>query len=358
MDWIKQNIVLVASLVVSLAMIGGSGYYFYSMIGAEGGLNAELATAQSTYADFLGKTPFPSPENFELIKQQQTNLLALRARTEKQFPVLVTSDKIRSSDFADKLAGVVDELKMAAQTANVTLPTNNTLFAFTAQRAMLQFDSNALPVMMVQLGDIKTLCNILFESKVYEINGIKRAALPSDAAAKEAYPTDYLPSSRNVVTNALTGAIVLPYELTFKGVSVELATVMEKMAKSPAGILVKAVTVAPIEEGEGGEGSAYTPTASQALVNVGAGRRMSRQMADRYGLLRRGARPPTAAGVTPTDAASEQAKKPSLLKEKPFRATLYLEMVKLQPLSNEKAAATKKNLPSGGASSETSTNSN
>jgi hypothetical protein len=359
MDWIKQNIVLVASLVVSLVLIGGAGYYFYSKIGEEGALKAELATAQATYDDYLGKSPFPSLENFELLKQQQTNLLALRARTEKQFPVLMLDSKIRSADFTAMLAGAVDELKAAAQAANVNLPTNNTLFAFTAQRGMLQFDTNSLPLLALQLGDVKTLCNILFDSKVYELFAVKRASLPGDSGAKMSYPQDYLPAARTLATNALTKAVSFPYEVAFKGVSAELAAVLEKMAKSPAGILVKAVTVVPIEEGEGG---GDTSSGSQGgMVAIAGKGRMSAQMAQRYGFMR-GRRPVAAAAPTVQAAptvidAAELAKKASQLKEKPFKATIYLEMVKLEPLREEKAATPPKRIPAAeGATTGASTN--
>lgn len=319
MQWLKSNLILVISIVVSLALIGGSGFYFYSRISSEKEAESQLAQVQGSLQEYQNKTPSATKANFEAAQQVQKQLIEFKAKAEKFFPVLNTNKSARVDDFGGYLLSSLYNLQREAQKASTVLPTNFG-FSFTAQRELLQFDTPKIPLLVMQVEDVRALCAVLYQAKVYEIMQVRRAMTATqDTIAQPTQPQDYL-SKRAVITNDLVNAVISPYEITFKCSTIEMASVLEGLAHSSNGFIVKSVRVDPAEAA-GQDADASNPSASISSAGVQAA------MAARYGRRGRGG----AGAFAPAAGVAAPVKKgPGIvLKEKPLEVAIMVDAVKL-----------------------------
>lgn len=91
----------------------------------------------------------------------------------------------------------------------------------------------------MQLGEVKTVSEILFAAGINALDGVQRLrVLPDDATGPM---TDYLDDQP--VTNDL--ALLTPYQVTFRGFSPEIARVLQGFASSSHGFIVKNINVQP-----------------------------------------------------------------------------------------------------------------
>ncbi|MBK8000940.1 MAG: hypothetical protein IPK15_20080 [Verrucomicrobia bacterium] len=86
---------------------------------------------------------------------------------------------------------------------------------------------------------------VMFDAHVTPLINVRRARVSKDDEISTA-TSDYL--SLKVQTNALTGTVNSPYEVTFGCLSSELAAVLEGLASSKHGFIVKAINVEPAVE--------------------------------------------------------------------------------------------------------------
>ena len=107
--------------------------------------------------------------------------------------------------------------------------------------------------MASHLGEIKAICDILFDAKVNTLDSIRREKI---SELNDNYPSDYL-GTQKTITNTL--AELTPYEVTFKSFSAELALVLGSLAGSPNGFIVKSINVEPVGK--------ICPAASQFIHN-------------------------------------------------------------------------------------------
>src|SRR5204862_6259930 len=105
----------------------------------------------------------------------------------------------------------------------------------------VSFAAGSLVPLSVQLGEVKTICDVLFQAKVNSLDSLRRESISADDANSTQGQTDYI--SRHSVTNEL--AVLSPYEITFRGFSSELAAVLAGFASSPRGLIVKTINVEP-----------------------------------------------------------------------------------------------------------------
>jgi hypothetical protein len=253
-------------------------------------------------------------------------------KANKFFSPVIPPAGSRKDDFGSLLQNVIAELQQSAQNANVILPTNFS-FGFSVQKELLQHEKPRLETLIAQLFEIRALCEVLFQAKIYELSGIKRAPISTnDTAALDNHPQDYL-RNLQIFTNDTVKAVIAPYEATVRCSSAELAVALEGLAKAPFGFIVKAIKVQPAdsettEEGFGtGTESAPSPAAAMMARYYRGG--MPPAMALRYGLIRR---PPPSA-YAPTESTTTLTPKKTgtgiVLKEKPLRVSLLINVVKL-----------------------------
>jgi hypothetical protein len=330
MDWIKRNMALVISGVVVLVALGGAGFYLFTRISADKDADAELAAAQQTLQEFVGKSPFPNQENVKFAKQHQQQLQGYLDRCLKFFPKTVTMTPELTNRFSVFLATTLADLHAAARAANVTVPTNFA-FGFSAQKEQLQFEASALPKLITQVTDVRNMCGVLFQSGIYEITKVQRAPThTSEDPTSGAQSQDILPPpQRTISTNDSPQALVLPYEVTFRCTSEQLAAVLDGLARSSNGIQVKWMKVLGGET-ENVDQTDATGGMDPRMMMMSRYGMMNPAMMGRYGMGMR--RPPMTpqAAPTPTPTTSTRKNGP-VIEDKPFNVTLTVEVIRLMP---------------------------
>jgi hypothetical protein len=160
-------------------------------------------------------------------------------RTQKYFQRIAPIPdlpKKTDGDFARALNRTIDQLRRDSTNASVTIQDNYN-FSFQAEKLKINFDQRGLEPLSTQLGEVKAICEILFQARINALDGLRRERVSGDDASGPA--TDYL--GENSTTNTL--AVLTPYEMTFRCFSPELASVIAGFASSPHGLIVKTINV-------------------------------------------------------------------------------------------------------------------
>jgi len=129
-----------------------------------------------------------------------------------------------------------------AEQAKTALPGRNYAFSFETQKPKTDFKEGTFPAIPEQMAEVKALCRVLFDAHVDPLVNIRRARVSRDDEESSS-ASDYL--ALRIETNAATGTVTSPYEMTFGCLSSDLATVLQQLAASPHGFIVKAVHVEP-----------------------------------------------------------------------------------------------------------------
>lgn len=243
MSWIKRNLFFVIGSLVALILMGLAGFFLYS----KWSLNNEvLATLNSDYEELKrlnSANPHPgsgSINNIQLAKEQRDQLRDYLKKIGPFFqpiPHIPDLPKITDRDFSAALSQTIEQLRSAATNASVALPPDNYNFSFTSQKSKISFAAGSLNRLSIQLGEVKAIAGILFDSKINALDNLRRERVSQDDSF--GLQTDYL--SEKTETNAL--AVMTPYEITFRTFSPELAGVLAGLASSPNGFLIKTINV-------------------------------------------------------------------------------------------------------------------
>jgi len=240
MSWVKRNLYFLIGGIIALVLLGGAGWYLYSKWDLN---NTNLANLNQAYADLKAlndKSPNPGGDNIKIAKDQRKELVDFIGRTQKYFqriPPIPDLPKKTDGDFARALNRTIDQLRRDSTNASVNLSQDNYNFSFQAEKLKINFDQRGLEPLSMQLGEVKAICDILFQARINALDGLRRERVSGDDSSGPA--TDYL--GENATTNTL--AILTPYELTFRCFSPELASVLAGFASSPYGLIVKTVNV-------------------------------------------------------------------------------------------------------------------
>jgi hypothetical protein len=255
MNWIKRNLFFAIGGVVALVLLGGAGWYDYKGWSHNNAAFDKLNEIYSALTQLNGEKPSPGSEkinNMETAKEQEQEVREWIKGTGEYFkPIVPIPDtaEVTSEAYAAALRRAIDQLQHEADAANVQLPPKYS-FGFEAQRTIVKFAPGSLGSLSVQLGEVKTVAEILFAARVNSIDGIQRVHVSEDDATGP--QADYLNDVS--VTNNL--AVMTPYAVTFRSFSGELATVLAGFASSPYGIVVKGINISPAGMGPPVGGSA------------------------------------------------------------------------------------------------------
>jgi hypothetical protein len=239
MSWVKRNLYFLIGGIVALVLLGAAGWYLYSKWDLN---NTNLASLNQAYADLKGlndKNPNPGGDNIKLAKEQRKELQDYMGRASKYFQKISPIPdlpKKTDRDFAAALNRTIDQLRRDSTNASVTLQDNYN-FSFQAEKLKINFDQRGLEPLSSQLGEVKAICDVLFQSRINALDGLRRERVSADDTSGPA--TDYLGESST--TNGL--AVLTPYEMTFRCFSPELAAVLSGFASSPNGLIVKTINV-------------------------------------------------------------------------------------------------------------------
>jgi hypothetical protein len=334
--------------------MGLAGWFLYSKWNLN---NEKLANLNSDYEELKrlnSKNPHPGAgevNNIKLAQEQRDQVREFIKKTRVYFQPIAhipDSPKVTDHDFSVALSRSIEQLQRDATNASVALPPSYS-FSFEAQKRRINFAANSLDRLAIQLGEVRSICDVLFQAKINSLDNLRRERVsPDDSSGPQ---TDYL--TEKSVTNEL--AILTPYELTFRAFSSEMASVLGGFAASPYGFLVKTINVEAAPAPPPVETPTlptvqyqYTmPTPSSTLVDDS----MQRANADaafrsRYGLgggaqslggipLRDRANPAPAYAPPPVAQpgvpAAPKGGLPTVLDERQLKITLNLFVVKLLP---------------------------
>ena len=357
MDWIRRNLYFVIGSLVALGLMGLAGWYLYSKWEFNNTLVGQLDEQYAKLKHTYDLKPHPGSgkvDNIQEAKDQQKQLRAYIAKACQHFqnisPIPVPeSGKVTSQEFSASLSRTIAQLQLEANAAGVGLPPKSLngqsySFSFEVQRPKLAFAAGSLPPLSVQLGEIKAICEVLFQANLSALDGLRRERVSDDD--QNGPLTDYLPDKS--VTNEL--AVLTPYEVEFRCFSKDLAAVLAGFANSPYALIVKTINVQPAPAGAAGDPStaapatmpvtvyqtvtqpAYTPPPAPMSAEGGRGS-PDAAFASRYGSGSRPAPPsaPVPQTVYRTVVAAPQSKGglPTVLNEKQLKITLTIVVVKM-----------------------------
>jgi hypothetical protein len=198
----------------------------------------------------------------------------------------------------------------------------------------------------MQVSEIKAICDVLFDARVHNLVGLRRAPVAKEDEGAGG-STDYL-NGRKPATNAVTGAIVAPYEIVFNGFSTELAAVLEGFFRSPNCFIVKNIDVQTNVLSASADYSVQPmvpymyPTSTPGSTQPGM--TPYQQMMQRYGGGRYSrtpnmpAPPPVTTPSIAAPAAPVRRGPETVLDERPLKITMYIEAVRLLERAKPKPA--------------------
>ena len=346
MAWIKRNLLFVVGLAVALVLLGVGVFYVLGTMQDAEAASVEL-NATNEKLDGLVKRPvYPNAKNIELVKAEQQRVDAFKARARARFGTIPKSESLNNASFKTLLEGTILNLSRNAERSGVKLPDKYD-FTFGEQRRQLQLPEKALPNLALHLGDLAGICQVLFDAKVHALNGLRR---PQVASTDTTVGNDFV--SKKADTNAVVGASIIPYEVSFECFSTELGAVLSGFLNANEAYLLKTINV---EHSSGSDTASATPDPNAAMAAGASDPRMALMrrygmnpgMAARYGLGAgapqmnpQGAPSAPSAPNTPTKAGQ------TALDEKPLRVTIALEVVKLAPPAPAAAPAAPAKTPS------------
>jgi len=240
MAWLKRHLLLAIGGVIALALLGTGTWYLLGNITRNDDAAKELDDQKHKLEELFKRDPFPHRTNIDAAKREVAKMQSVIAQARQSFtPVPYTN--VTGLAFKTLLDNTLDELQKKAEKSSVTLQKNYE-FSFAAQKKGLKFPPAIFPKINIQLAEVRTICNILFDSKINELVGVKRVRISLDDPPGS---PDYLENNRTDETNQLTGAVLSPYQVELRCFSSELAAAMEGLSKSAHGLLVKALLVEP-----------------------------------------------------------------------------------------------------------------
>ena len=347
MAWIKRNLYFLIGGLVALAFMGMAGWYLYSKWELNNQNFEKLNEQYEALKKLNQQNPHPGQgdiDNIKAAQEQQQQVKAYLKKAEKNFqkiPRIPDLPKITDRDFSGAVSHTIDQMQRDATNSSVVLPSSYS-FSFTAQRSRMTFPPGSLDLLATQLGEVKAICDVLFQAKVNALQNIRRCRVSEEDNAGS--QTDY--SIDKSTTNDLS--VLTPYEVNFRSFSQELGDVLAGFASSPYGFIVKSVNV----RGAGATGAfadetganpnnpnpapatVYIPPPVAVTPRAETEASAAQQMAKRYGLTSNRFQPP-AVQPAPTVAATVPAVSralPTVLDERQLDVTLVVDVVKLLPV--------------------------
>lgn len=358
MSWIKRNLFFFIGSVVALALMGLAGWFLYSKWQLNNSVQTELAGAYDKLKGLKTQNPHPGDakvNNIEIARAQQKEVTNFVQTARSHFasvpriPSAEDEPKVTDQGFTRALSRAIDQLQKQATNASVNLPPNYS-FSFEAEKSKLSFSPAGLLPLATQLGEIKAICDVLFDAKINSLDNLRRERVAPEDSGTGALLTDY--HTEKTATNEL--AVITPYEVTFKCFSTELGQVLGGFAGSPHAFIIKTINVegAPIVQPQPDQNPVVPvqpvyiqpqPMAQPNAANDAAAQ--AARFASRYGINRYGAGGAGPAGGVPyrsapvqpvyvpqpttASASSRSSVLPTVLDERQLKVTINLALVKL-----------------------------
>lgn len=260
MSWAKRNLYFLISCIVAVALLGAAGWYAYSSWQSNNAAWEQLSQAYAQLSQIASKpigAGNAKVDNITTAREQTKEARDRVAEMEKFFAPLRPIPN--TNVFNDRLLAfavrqTVSDLRSAAASHNVVVPPEFD-FSFSLQEGKAIYDPTSWDHLAKQLGEVRGLCDVLFASRIIQLDSIQRERTADDNAATTAGATqpDYLDSTS--LTNGNT--VITPYQLSFQCFTPELGFVLSSFANQPHTFVVKTLDVQPQELVPGGYGGGY-----------------------------------------------------------------------------------------------------
>lgn len=309
MAWIKRNLFFVIGGIFALGLLGAAGYYNYQGWSHNEAAYGRLKDIYDKLRSYNSQKLGPGNDkvnNVEAAKQQDRQLREWIHQAGNYFKPIAPvpnlgTNAISSEAFAGALRRTIDQLQHEADTASVTLPPRYA-FSFAVETTTVKFAPGSLGLLAEQLGEVKTIAELLFAARVNSLDGIQRVRVTDDDIGGP--QADYFED--HSVTNNL--AVLTPYQVAFRSFSPEVGEVLARFAASPHGFIVKSINVQPAGAYTGASPESPNPMAPWMTP------------------------PPPTAAPTPLPAGPMgRGGLQTILNEQLLRVTLVVEIVKLLP---------------------------
>jgi hypothetical protein len=253
MAWIKRNLFFFVGGLIALGLLGAAAYYNITSYSLNSEKLARLNEIYSTLTSLNDPKSSPGNDKVNKIDQAKAQEAELRKLLEKSrsyfkpiapIPASTPNNPVTSEDFAATLRRTIDQLQHEAHTSNVELPNGSTgndkyAFSFEAERSLVKFSPGSLEALALQLGEVKTISEILYAAGVNEFDGIQRTHVSDDDITGP--QSDYI--SEQATTNDMI--VMTPYVITFRSFGPEIARIFNGFAGSPNGFIIKSMNVQP-----------------------------------------------------------------------------------------------------------------
>jgi hypothetical protein len=311
MGWLKRNLFFVIGSALAVGLLVVAGIYGYGGYSHNAAAFDHLNEIYGKLNEINNQKPSPGNDkinNIEAAREQERQLRQWIEKTTDYFqpiaPIPNVPDGVSSELFAAALRRTVDQMQRAADAANVTLPPKYN-FSFEAQRSLMKFSPGSLDALAVQLGEVKTISEVMFAARVNALDSVQRLRISDDDTAGP--QSDYVDDP--ATTNDL--AVLVPYVVTFRSFGPELANVLNGFATSSHGFMIKGINVQPAGAIAGG---AYPPPGYPQL-----------------GYPQPGGMPPMLGQPPGAMPRPGKGGLPIVLKQQLLRITIEVEIVKLLP---------------------------
>jgi hypothetical protein len=377
MSWIKRNLYFLVGSVVAVALLAVAVVYLLGTSAKDTEVKEKLSKSYEDLKKLKDMDPSPGTPKVDNITNAQAQVAVLNKYIKEAQTTFVPVDsipaggRVDAQEFSSSLTAALNALRAQAKAADadgVTLPSTNPPYNFTFESIVRQVtfkDAKQLSLLARQLGEVKAIAEILFEAKIEALESFKRVRVAyEDHAAAATNPNDYL--SESPKTN--DWGVLIPYEVTIRCFSAQLAGVLAGFANSKHCFVVTAVNLEPAPQADAGgygiDATGFTPMMPQPVYGMpypapkaGAADPVAARMRSRYGLgggrgaapggrgEGRFAAPPPPQPVPVPQYAPAYPGQPApvipqeVLFERPVRVTLKIALVQLRSSGAPIAAA-------------------
>jgi len=323
MVWIKRNIGFVIGVVVTLALLGGAGFFLHINFKKQTERVAALITATNEFKSLIAARPYPSANNIATTVSNTVVIGEFVKSAEKVF-VSQPQERMAARTFKIHLINSLEELRKEAVAAQVKLPPNYK-FTFGELVPMPNLLPYSIEPLSMRLAEVQEICATLFESRIHALDGIQRVPAYRGDPATSSFLTDLMVRTNLTTTNGVI--ISTPYRFTFRGFSTELAEVMNRFAKKPGFWAVRKLDVSTVGAQQIQNRQAPMGMLDPSMLmeaGLDPSQLLRGQMAPAVARPAAGGRPATRSPFT------------TVLNEKPLQVTMILDVVKLLPLAHPK----------------------
>jgi len=240
MGWLKRNLFFAIGVAVAVVLLALAALYVVTSVAAN---QKNFDKLNELYSTLGGVKPgSDNQDNIDAARRQADELRQWVRKTRDRFqpiaPIPSTANGLTDDAFASALHRTITQMTREADTANVVLPPQYN-FSFQAQSDKVRFaPPGSAEKLAAQLGEVKAIADVLFAARVNGLDAIQRMKVSDDDAAGGA---DYI-EDQPVTTDLAT---LTPYQVTFRGFTDQIASVLAGFANSSHGFIIKSVSVQP-----------------------------------------------------------------------------------------------------------------